>query len=42
MWTAACEHFGGKSKEEAMQLFQKDAAHCQEDPPYTPNACFPY
>lgn len=39
---AAYEHFIGKSKEEAMQLFQKDAAHYQEDLLYTPTACFPY
>jgi hypothetical protein len=39
---SAFEHFGGKSKEEAMQLFQKDAARYQEDLLYTPTACFPY
>jgi hypothetical protein len=39
---SAFEHFGGKSKEEAMTLFQKDAARYQEDLLFTPAACFPY
>lgn len=39
---SAFEHFGGKTQEEAMKLFEQNAARYQEDLLYTPAACFPY